>query len=235
MNFYGINKVTLIDYPGKIACSIFTHGCNLRCPFCHNPELVIEEPDENETISEEQLLRFLKKRINKLDGVVISGGEPLVQSEQIEPVLEKIKELGYLIKLDTNGTFPDALNRLIKNSLVDFVAIDLKCSPDNYPSVMKSSQNAFNQIKQSIEITQKYAGDYEIRTTVVPGIHDANEIRNICSYLGGVKKYVIQNFVPNGTIDPSYGSVNSFSSEKLKLFARIIRKEVDNVEIRENL
>lgn len=231
MKFYGLKKVTLIDYPGVIACTLFTHGCNFRCPFCHNPELVVEEPDEKNAISEKEVMDFLNKREGSLDGVVFTGGEPLIHGDKILAVFEKIKELKYKIKLDTNGSFPDVLKDSIEKKLVDFVAMDFKCAPENYykMGVKKGMEKKF---LESLSILVDSKIDCEIRTTVVPGLHDESEFKVMVKHLKGVKSFAVQNYQPAETLDPDYNDLEPFSEEELKAFANIVEKVVPDVLIR---
>lgn len=232
MKFYGLSKVTLIDFPDKVACTVFTHGCDLRCPFCHNPELVTGNPQNIDSITQQDLIKFLKSRINKLDGVVFTGGEPLLHRHSLIKVIKSIKDLGFEVKLDTNGTMPDVLSNLIKSNLVDFVAMDFKCSPHKYTGIMKASPKMADRILESLGILRSSSTPYEIRTTVVPGIHDNSEMKTICSLIKGVRHYSIQNFVPNGTVDPNYKDVTPFALKKIKEFSKIARGYVEEVEIR---
>lgn len=231
MVFHGFKKVTLIDYPDKIACTLFTYGCNLRCPYCHNPELVIYESDHSDTITDQEIIYFLQNRQEKLDGVVFTGGEPLIHTKELIPLLNKIKKLGFLIKIDTNGTFPAQLKSLIDDNLVQFVAMDFKCGPKKYPS-LGADKDAFNKIRQTLKLLVNSGVDYEIRTTVVPGLHDEAEMEEMMNYLTSVKKYVIQNFVPNGTIDPTYKKIESFDHKTLKKFQKIAERTILKVEVR---
>jgi len=231
MIFHGFKKVTLIDYPDKIACTLFTYGCNLRCPYCHNPELVINEPGKSDTITDQSVIYFLQNRQEKLDGVVFTGGEPLIHTRKLIPLLKKIKQLRFFIKIDTNGTFPSELKSLIDQDLVQFVAMDFKCSPEKYPD-LGASKDDFSKIEQSLDLLTSSHVDYEIRTTVVPGIHDDHEIKEMMKYLKSVKKYVIQNFVPNGTLDPSYKDKKGFDHKQLTAFQKIAEKTIPEVEIR---
>lgn len=194
MKIRGVEKTTLIDYPDKIACTIFLFGCNFRCGFCYNPELVIK--DTNPEISEKEILNFLKKRKDKLEGVCITGGEPLLTLKS--DFLKKIKELGYLIKLDTNGTFPDKLKELIKKELIDYIAMDIKSSKENYEKII-GTKTDLNKIEESIKIICNSNLDYEFRTTVVPNIHNKEEIKSLGIWINSLvkekpKKYFLQGF-----------------------------------------
>lgn len=169
MTINGLQKLTLLDYPGKVACTIFFAGCNFRCPFCHNASLVLA-PAEAEQISEETVLAFLKKRQGVLDGVCITGGEPLLQPE-LPAFIEKIRALGYAVKLDTNGYFPARLQQLIDAGLVDYIAMDVKNAPEKYPQTVGISPFDLSPVLKSMEILRTCGMPFEFRTTVVHGLH----------------------------------------------------------------
>lgn len=231
MKIKGIQKTTLIDYPGKIACTLFLFGCNFRCGFCHNPELVIRE--ESTDLNEEEILEFLEKRKNKLDGVCFTGGEPLLSLEK--EFVKKIKEKGYLIKIDTNGSFPEKLKEFIEEKLVDYIAMDLKSSEKKYSEIVNVRVD-LKKIEESIKLIVNSGLDYEFRTTVIPNIHD--EIENIgkwvLSLIGGKgKKYCLQGFVNNGKFnDEKFNDEKDFSKEKLNDLKVITEKYFDGVEVR---
>lgn len=196
MNFAGIQKLTLLDYPGKVACIVFTKGCNFRCPFCHNASLV--EGGEGPLISDTEVLSFLSKRMGVLEGICISGGEPLLQKD-IADFMGKVKKLGYSVKLDTNGSNPEMLEQLIKDGLVDYVAMDIKNSLENYDKTCGVSVD-ISKIQKSIEILKTSGIDYEFRTTVVNELHTVSDIEEIGKMLSGDSKYFLQSFVDSGDI-----------------------------------
>lgn len=220
MKIHGMKKVTLIDYPGKIACTVFTYGCTLRCPFCHNPELVTNPSKELESMEFDELFSFLEKRRNKLDGVVLSGGEPLLHAKQLRPHMEKIRNLGYLIKIDTNGTFPKELMALIDDELIDFIAMDFKTTPEKYADLGASPEN-IEDILKSLSILLSSDIDYEIRTTLVPTLHTPEVLREMMPEIAEAKSYVLQNFEPNGMIDPSFMKYKPFTAEEMDDFLQI--------------
>ena len=185
----GIQKVTLLDYPGHIACEIFTRGCNFKCPFCQNSSLIPLNGDEN--YSEEELFHYLKRRKNVLDGVVITGGEPLIHKD-IPLFIEKIKQLGLLVKLDTNGSNPEMLEFLLTHQLVDYVAMDIKNVFSKYFITAGKKVNLEN-IKRSIEIIKRSSVAHEFRTTIIKEMHQLEDIRNICELIGD-DVYYLQNF-----------------------------------------
>ena len=231
MKIYGLKKVTLIDYPEHIACTVFTHGCTLRCPFCHNPELVIKQPNDRDSMDTSELLTFLQQRKGKLDGVVLTGGEPLVHDEEIAELCADIHRLGFLVKVDTNGTFPEELSRLIHKHLVDFVAMDFKTHPDYY-SRMSATQDQVKAVLTSLQILKENQTEYEIRTTLVPGIHTPALLGDMMPYLDQVTTYVLQNFTPNGLIDQSFSTTQPFSPEEMKTFLAIAQKHNPNSRLR---
>jgi len=191
VKIYGLQKTTLIDYPGEIACIVFLKGCNLRCPFCYSKELVLDEDDDLE-IRQDEFFDFLKKRKGQLDACVICGGEPTINPEIFDFCL-KIKKLGYKIKLDTNGTNPVVLKKLIDEGLIDYIAMDVKAPFSKYKKVTNSKLNVEN-IKKSIDLIKNSKIDYEFRTTVVPEIHTLNDIKKIVKEVAPAKKYFIQSF-----------------------------------------
>jgi pyruvate formate lyase activating enzyme len=226
----GLERSSLLDYPGKISAIIFTHGCNLKCPYCHNPELVIEGFEQSGSFSEEEILNFLESRKGKLDALVITGGEPLVQSDLL-PFIRKVKEMGFLIKLDSNGTFPDRLKDFIDTGLIDYVAMDVK-----YPKVgyVKNSMipGVAKKIERSIKIIMDSGLDYEFRTTYVKPLHSLESAEGIGKMIKGAKNYYIQNFRPGKTIDPTLTKKNSFTTKELEQIKKTIEKYVENVQIR---
>ncbi|MDD3661664.1 MAG: anaerobic ribonucleoside-triphosphate reductase activating protein, partial [Candidatus Dojkabacteria bacterium] len=218
----GLKKVTLIDYPEKIACTIFTHGCNLRCPFCHNPELVIDPVPTTNTLASDELVSFLKTRNGKLEGVVITGGEPLIHAKKLLPLLETIKALGFSIKIDTNGTFPSWLKVLIGQKLIDYIAMDFKTAPAEYDSV-GASMEQLDSILESLAIIIHSDIPYEIRTTLVPGMHTLSTVANMMSNVSRANRFVLQNFVPSKTIDDAYRKRKSFSPKQMAEFLKIAK------------
>lgn len=232
MKIAGLQKTTLIDYPEKVACTIFLHGCNFRCGFCHNPELVIKENDKE--ISQEEVLEFLKKRVGQLDGVCITGGEPLLNID--EEFLRKIKSLSYDIKIDTNGSFPEKLEELLEKELVDFVAMDIKCSPEKYSKV--TSFENIRDIEKSIKLITERAKDYEFRTTIVEDIHSLEEIKKLAEWLSGlvekrIKKFVLQGFKNSGKfIDDSFKFKKDIEEKELIQLKEVFKEISEKVEIR---
>lgn len=198
MNIQGLQKLTLLDFPGKMACTLFTAGCNLRCPFCHNSPLVVNIPKET-LYTEEDILSFLKKRKGILEGIAITGGEPLLQPD-IEDFIIKVRELGYAVKLDTNGTFPDKLKSLVNKGLIDYVAMDVKCGESGYPRCVGIGGYDLTKVKESVEFLKQDTVDYEFRTTVAEGLHSEEDIEELGKWLQGAKRHYLQAFKDSGEL-----------------------------------
>lgn len=196
MKISGFQKLTLLDFPGHTACTLFTSGCNMRCPFCHNTPLV--EGTSEEDYSEEEIFSYLEKRQGILDGVAITGGEPLLQKDIIE-FITKIKNTGYSVKLDTNGTKPEILQELVSRSLVDFVAMDIKNTKEKYSLTAGRDVN-IEDIEKSVDILKNSGIDHEFRTTVVKEFHTPEDIISIAKWLGSKEKYYLQQFRDSGYI-----------------------------------
>lgn len=229
MKIAGIQKLTLLDYPGTVACTLFTQGCNFRCPFCQNASLVLPEqyPDPLPT---DETLDFLRKRYGILEGVAITGGEPLLQPD-IADFLTRVKEIGYRIKLDTNGTNPDALAELIEEGLVDRVAMDIKASPDGYHVAAGLSCVAVDRIDKTRALLMSGRTPFEFRTTVVNGIHTDEEMRKIAEWIAGDEEYYLQQYRESGEIVDRTG-LTSPDEAQMRHYADIVRAFVPNVQIR---
>lgn len=193
----GLQKLTLLDFPEKIACTVFTHGCNFRCPFCHNASLVVSQ--ENEHIRVDEIKEFLEKRKGMLDGVAITGGEPMLQKD-LKEFISMIKSLGYLVKLDTNGSYPEKLEELINENLVDYVAVDIKTSPEKYSLLTGIENFDVTPIKKTVELLKQGRVPYEFRTTVVKELHEIDDFKEIAEWLRGCEKYYLQQFVDSGDL-----------------------------------
>lgn len=191
MIFGGFQKLTLIDYPGKLATTVFTVGCSFRCPFCHNPELVDLRLAHNEE-SEKEFFEFLKKRKGKLEGVCITGGEPTIQANIIE-FIKKIKKMGFLVKLDSNGTRPDVLKKIIDAKLVDYIAMDIKSRLEKYDETTSTKVDQA-RIKLSVDMIMHSGIPYEFRTTVVPGLHTEKDFDEIAKWIDGAEAYYLQEY-----------------------------------------
>ena len=197
MQIQGLQKLTLLDFPGHTACTVFCAGCNFRCPFCHNVPLVTEI-DPSEAIGEEAFFTFLEKRRGTLDGVCITGGEPLLYSD-IDEFIRKIKEKGFLVKLDTNGSFPDRLSALLEANLLDYVAMDIKNCPEKY-DVTAGCAVDMAAIRKSVTLLMEGKTEYEFRTTVAAPLHTEADIEKIAEWIRGAKRYFLQNFVDSGNL-----------------------------------
>ena len=225
MNIAGVQKVTLLDYPGKVACEMFTQGCNFECPFCQNSSLIpITNTGE---FSEEEIFEYLNLRKNILDGVVITGGEPTVQKD-LKGFIKKIKDLGLLVKLDTNGGNPKVLQELIDEKLVDYVAMDIKNIFNKY-NITSGKKINLDNIKKSIEILKASKIDYEFRTTIIKEMHSLDDIVSICKLVGDAK-YYLQNFEDSENV--LNHSLHGFSREELLFIDKYLKDLFPNVEIR---
>lgn len=212
----GFIKTTLVNYPGKVAAALFLPGCDLRCPYCHNPELVLNTADD--LVEIEEILAYLEKRRGLLQGVCISGGEPLVH-EDLGELAKAIKDMGYLLKIDTNGTFPDRILSLEP----DFIAMDIKTVPEKYPMLSPVQDPALpDKIKSSIEIIKKSGIDHEFRTTVAPGIVDMKDIQDICRLIKGARCYVLAGYVPGHILDPGF-TQETYTNQELHQMADIVK------------
>ena len=228
MDFAGMQSLTLLDFPGKVACILFVRGCNLRCPFCHNASLV--RPGAENAISDADVLSFLKKRQGLLDGVVISGGEPLMYPELL-PFLQKVRELGYAIKVDTNGTNPDLLKKLIGEDLADYVAMDIKNSPALYPATCGIPKPDMASIEESRDFLMTGAVDYEFRTTVVDGLHTKDSLEELAFWIAGAKRYYLQAFKDSGDLlHPE--NLKAFDKKEMYEQLEIVKKHIPDTQLR---
>ena len=223
MRIGGFQKFSLIDYPGKICAIVFTQGCNFRCPYCHNPELV--KPSLfGKTIPEEEIFSFLEKRKGKLDAVEITGGEPTLQKDLVD-FIRRIKEMGYLVKLDTNGSNPEILLEIINHGLVDYIAMDIKAPLEKYKEVIHSVINP-EKIKRSIRTIMSSNIKYEFRTTVVKSQLSKEDIINIGKLIEGAELYILQKFIPSKTLDPNFLNEKTYSDKEFKELKKELEKLV---------
>ncbi len=227
MKITSFNKLTLLDYPEHIACLIFTQGCNLNCPFCQNSSLIPFEGEER--VDEIIVLDYLEKRKNVLEGLCISGGEPLMQ-KGLESFITKVKALGYKVKLDTNGTNPNELKNLLDKNLLDYVAMDIKNSFNNYGKTCGIIKMNTDNIKESINLLINSNIDYEFRTTMVKELHNLEDIKQICQYIGKQSKYFLQNYVDSDHVLKK--GLHGFSEEELIDIKNILEDENPNLKIR---
>jgi len=210
----GLQKLTLIDFPGRLAATVFLTGCNFYCPWCYSSEIVLPEKIKKQPkISEKEFLKFLKVRKKLLDGLVLCGGEPTI-NKKLPNFIKKIKKLGYLVKLDTNGSNPKMLKKLIDNKLIDYVAMDIKLPKERYPEIF-GKRVKIEDIEESIKILKEGKVDYEFRTTVVPTILTKEDILKIAKWIRGAKKYYLQNFRPEKTVDSKFEKIKPYPQEFL--------------------
>lgn len=228
MTVKGLAKLTLLDYPGRVACTIFTGGCNLRCPFCHNASLATRA-GEVDTIPEDEIFAFLKKRQGILTGVCITGGEPLLNHD-VDEFIKKIKELGYAVKLDTNGCYPERLSALIDRGLLDYVAVDIKNSPESYPKTVGVEDFDVSPVKKTVDILKEGRVPYELRTTVVNELHSDSDFESIGRWIEGADAYFLQCFVDSG--DLIGDGLTSPSKADLERYQHIVKQYVTNTHIR---
>lgn len=227
----GLQPVTLLDYPQKVAAIIFTIGCNMRCPFCYNPSLVLSNSIKKvKPIKESDIIKFLKKRIKYLDGVVITGGEPTLQSDLLS-FCQKLKKIGYLIKLDTNGLRPHVLKKLLDNNLIDYIAMDIKGSKKNY-NKSAGVKIDYNNIKKSIKLIINSKLPHEFRTTLVCGLHNKDDVIEMSQMVSGADKYFLQSFRKNKELVGQKFSGRSFSSKIMAEFKNIAAPYVGVCETR---
>ncbi len=229
MQIAGLQKLTLLDYPGHVACTVFTPGCNFRCPFCHNAPLVLPERLGCDT-TEDEVLAFLKKRVGILDGVAITGGEPLLHKD-IGAFLEKVRALGFLVKLDTNGSFPDLLIELVRDGLVDRVAMDVKNAPALYGRTVGLERFELAEVERSKNFLLGGTVDYEFRTTVVRGLHTAESLVEAAKWIAGAKEYYLQQFKDSGDVIALEG-LGAFDEREMHALAEAVRPIVPSVQVR---
>ncbi|MCQ2483174.1 MAG: anaerobic ribonucleoside-triphosphate reductase activating protein [Clostridia bacterium] len=234
MRIGGLQRLTLLDFPGTVSCTIFTIGCNYCCPFCHNALLALKEREEElEGMSEEEVLDFLEGRRKRLDGVCITGGEPLLQSDLRDFIL-KIRAMGYKVKLDTNGSNPKLLKQLIDEGIIDYVAMDIKNSPAKYAETIglngELAEKMLNNVKESVELLKHGNIDYEFRTTVVDELHEVEDMTDIGKWLEGAENYFIQDFNDSGDLIDS--NMHQMSYEKLKAILDEARRFIPQTGLR---
>ena len=228
MKICGLQKTTLLDFPGRVACTIFTGGCNFRCPFCHNSELLGSKAYEDYT--EEEIFAFLNKRKGILEGVCITGGEPTLQPD-LEDFIRRVRSLGLAVKLDTNGYKPDLLKDLCEKGLLDYVAMDIKAARDHYAEVAGAPGLAMEYIDESIEFLLTGSVPYEFRTTVVRGLHTADDFSKIGPWIKGCPRYYLQCFTESGQVLVP-GVYSDFTRDEMMVFADLVRPYVGQVALR---
>ena len=227
MKIYGLQKMTLLDYPGRVACTVFLNGCDFRCPFCHNFDLACGKAPA--VMESEELLAFLEKRKGLLDGVAFTGGEPLL-STGLTDLLDRIRQMGFKIKLDTNGYHPDRLRQVLEEQMVDYVAMDIKNSPEKYALTAGVASVDMGRIMDSISILRESDVDYEFRTTVVKELHEASDFEKMGEMIRGAGHYFLQPFVDRDSVP--YENLSAPSPEQMRAFAAIARKYVQETVLR---
>lgn len=228
MRISGWEKCSLIDFPGKIATVLFTPGCNFRCPFCHNGELWRGKPPP--FIPATEIFDYLQRRQKSIDGVVISGGEPTLQPD-LADFIRHIRQWNFAIKLDSNGSHPEVLEKLLAARLLDFVAMDIKSVFPHYETVCGTAV-CLDAIKKSMELLRQSDIDYEFRTTVVPGLHSPEDLRALADLVRGSRRFALQNFVPDHAAAPEFRQQKPFDPQKLEEFRPIFEPLVDHFTIR---
>lgn len=229
MHILGLQKITLLDYPAKVACTVFLGGCNFRCPFCHNPDLVFAS-EEEEGISEKEFFEFLSQRKGLLDGVCITGGEPMLEKD-LPLFIKKIREMEFLVKLDTNGSFPDRLQPLVENRLVDYVAMDIKNSKEHYGKTIGIPLYDTTKIEQSVAILMKGSVPYEFRTTLIHEFHTRSDMHAIGAWLRGCRSYFLQTFEDSGNLlgkEP----MHALSQEEMENFKNLLKSYIEAISVR---
>ena len=229
MKIGGLQRVSLIDYPGLICAIIFLQGCNFKCSYCHNPELVDPRLFRS-SIKESDVMEFLDTRKGKLDAVTITGGEPTIQGE-LPDFIRQIKKMGFAVKLDTNGSRPEVINNLVAEKLLDYIAMDIKAPLDKYKEVVNTNVNQ-DSIKESINLILKAKSPYEFRTTVVESQLEENDILQIGKMIAGASRYILQKFVPTKTLDKKFQKEKSHSDEKLQQIKNRLEHQIASVTIR---
>lgn len=226
----GLQKLTLLDYPGTVSCTVFTAGCNFRCPFCHNASLVLPDRLQGDPNGVETVLDFLRKRQGLLEGVAVTGGEPLLHADMAD-FLRKIRELGYRIKLDTNGSFPDRLRELIEEGLVDRVAMDIKNDPALYARTAGLRALDLSAIERSKNLLLEGRIDYEFRTTVVKGLHTRESLLEAARWIEGAKEYYLQQYKDSGNLIRPEG-LGAFSNEEMHALCEAVAEILPTVQLR---
>ncbi|MBO5757631.1 MAG: anaerobic ribonucleoside-triphosphate reductase activating protein [Clostridia bacterium] len=228
MNIQGIQKLTLLDFPDRTACTVFTGGCNMRCPFCHNASLVLR-PGENPAYFEEEIYAFLKKRQGILDGVAITGGEPLLQ-HGLEEFIVRVRELGFAVKLDTNGSYPDRLASLIDKGLLDYIAMDVKNSREKYAQTVGIKSFDTAPIEQSIALLRSSGVPFELRTTVVRELHSAEDIEDMGVWLQGDHAHYLQGFIDSGDLIKK--GLSGYDKNQMEDLVNVLKAYVPRAQLR---
>ena len=227
MQIHGLQKMTLLDFPGKVACTVFLGGCDFRCPFCHNWDIL--DPSTPVIMEEDEFYKFLDKREGLLDGVAITGGEPLLRTGMVD-FIKGIKSRGFLVKLDTNGNHPDRLKELVSEELLDYVAVDVKNNKERYGETVGIPMLDISKIEETISFLLEGNVPYEFRTTVLRQFHDADSFKGIAEWIEGAEHYFIQSFVDRETVP--FSGLEAYSPEELEEFKKLVEPHVKHIDIR---
>lgn len=227
MQIHGLQKMTLLDFPGKVACTVFLGGCDFRCPFCHNWDIL--DPSTPVIMEEDEFYKFLDKREGLLDGVAITGGEPLLRTGMAD-FIKGIKSRGFLVKLDTNGNHPDRLKELVSEGLLDYVAVDVKNNKERYGETVGIPMLDISKIEETISFLLEGNVPYEFRTTVLRQFHDADSFKGIAEWIEGAEHYFIQSFVDRETVP--FSGLEAYSPEELEEFKKLVEPHVKHIDIR---
>ena len=228
MKIHGLQKMTLLDFPGKVACTVFLGGCDMRCPFCHNAELI--SGNAPAVMEEEELLAFLKKRQGLLEGVAVTGGEPLLRGKELTDLAERIRDLGYPLKLDTNGTHPERLQEIIDRGLAAYVAMDIKNDPARYAQTAGLEALDLGPVRESAALLMEGRTAYEFRTTTVAELHDEESFRGIGAWIRGAERYFLQKFTDRDTVP--FGGFHAPTDEQMRHYRDIAREFIPSAELR---
>lgn len=227
----GLQKTTLIDFPGRVAATVFLSGCNFRCPWCYSSELVLPERIKKQPkISEKEFFQFLKSRKGLLEGVALCGGEPTC-AQDLPKFCQRIKKMGFPVKLDTNGSNPEMLKSLIDKKLIDYVAMDIKAPKKKYGKAVGAKID-IKKIQKSIDILKQGKVDYEFRSTIVPSVHTKKDVFEMAEWIKGAKRYYLQNFRPEKTIDPKFGKIKPYPEEFLSEIKKTISPFFEDCQVR---
>jgi len=230
----GFDRMSLVDWDGMVATTVYLSGCNFRCPYCHNSGLVLF-PDQYESIPVDEILEYVKEHNDFIDGVVITGGEPCTHNNKLTGFVEQLREQDMRVKLDTNGSFPELLESLISDELLDYVAMDVK-APLDFDSYSRSAgitdRRTFDRVRDSIDILMEGRVDYEFRMTVVPALHRATDLKRVAEQIKGARRFILQNYVPRDTIDPGFLDEAPYNSERLEEFKGMMESMFDECLVR---
>ncbi|MBO5565028.1 MAG: anaerobic ribonucleoside-triphosphate reductase activating protein [Lachnospiraceae bacterium] len=227
MNLYGLQKMTLLDFPEHVACTVFLSGCDLRCPYCHNFELACGKAEA--VMDEEEFFAFLKKRKGLLDGVAITGGEPCL-TKGLLPFMERVKAGGFAVKLDSNGLHPQVLKEAVKNHLVDYIAMDIKNAPSKYAMTTGKDLLDLRPLKESVDLLMEGSTPYEFRTTVVREFHEAEDFHEIGALIKGAKAYFLQQFTDRDSVP--FAGLSSPTAEEMGEYLAVVREYVPSAKLR---